>query len=62
MDRQTELLITAYKLLKKQSETPYVLDILSETVNYDGVLCDGNCLMEDIEAYLLEYGIEVNDI
>ena len=62
MDRKTELLIAAYKLLNKQNETPYVLDILSTTVHYDGEDCDGSCLMEDIEACLCEEGIDVNDI
>lgn len=41
MDRKTELLIAAYKLLNKQNETSYVLNMLSTTVHYDGADCDG---------------------
>lgn len=48
MDRKTELLIATYKLLNKQSDSPFVLNILSTTVNYDNAECDGSCLMEDM--------------
>ena len=44
-----------YELLDKQNQTPYVLDILSETVTYDDCECDGNCLMEDIANWFSEY-------
>lgn len=59
MDRKTELLIATYKLLNKQSDSPFVLNILSTTVNYDNAECDGSCLMEDIQDCLLEEGINV---
>jgi hypothetical protein len=62
MDRKTELLIAAYKLLKKQDDSCYVLDLLSETVNYDDAECDGSCLMDDIEACLDEEGICLSDL
>ena len=62
MDRKTELLIAAYKLLNKQNETLYVLNMLSTTVHYDGADCDGNCLMEDIETCLFEEGIDINNM
>lgn len=52
MSRRDELLKAAHDLLKKQTETPYVLDILEETVFYDGTDCDGLCLMEDIALEL----------
>ena len=61
MDRKTQLLIAAYKLLNKQNEAPYVLNILSTTVRYDDAECDGNCLMEDICSCLLEEGLNVNN-
>lgn len=62
MDRKTELLIAAYKLLNKQNETPYVLNMLSTTVHYDDADCDGSCLMEDIEACLFEEGIDISNM
>lgn len=62
MDRKTELLIATYKLLNKQNETPYVLNMLSTTVHYDDADCDGSCLMEDIEACLFEKGIDINNM
>lgn len=54
-DRKTVLLKAAYDLLKKQDDCGYVLDLLSETAEYDGTQCDGYCLMEDIA---IELGIE----
>lgn len=52
MDRKTVLLMACRDLLKKQINSIYVLDLLSETVFYDGVDCDGYCLLEDIEIEL----------
>ena len=51
-DRKTILLKATYDLLKKCSESFYVLNPLETTVFYDGVECDGQCLMEDIEDEL----------
>lgn len=59
VDRKAELLIAAYKLLKKQVKSDYVLNLLDTTVHYDDVECDGKCLMEDIECCLEEEGINV---
>jgi len=55
-DRKVVLLRAAYDLLKKQDGNMYVLNLLTETVPYDGTDCDGYCLMEDIasELYLEE--------
>lgn len=47
------MLKACYKLLEKQSESHYVLNLLRETVYYDGVDCDGYCLMDDIEDLFL---------
>lgn len=50
--RYETLLKAAYELLKKQEESGYTLDLLSETVFYDGADCDVYCLMEDIAIEL----------
>lgn len=49
-DRKTVLLRAAYQLLKKQKDCPFVLDLTTEGVVYDGAMCDGYCLMDDIES------------
>mgnify|MGYP004463682961 CR=1 FL=1 len=51
-DRATELLEAVYNLLIKQNETGYVLNILEQEVSYDGTICDGYCLLDDIKDYL----------
>jgi hypothetical protein len=51
-DRKITLLKACRDLLKKQENSSYVLDLLSETVFYDEAECDGNCLLEDIEIEL----------
>jgi hypothetical protein len=53
-DRAITLLKATYDILTKQKESPYVLNVLEQTSIWDGVECDGYCLMEDIEAYLDE--------
>lgn len=55
-DRKTILLKAAFDLLKKCKDSHYVLDVLEQTVFYDGADCDGSCLMDDIA---LELDIEV---
>ena len=54
-ERAKTLLKAAWQLLNKQMESPYVLNLLAETIIYDGAECDGNCLMEDIEAWFDEF-------
>jgi len=51
-DRKITLLKACRDLLKKQNDSSYVLNLLSETVFYDDVDCDGYCLLEDIEIEL----------
>lgn len=51
-DRKTTLLKACRDLLKKQDNSPYVLNLLSETVHYDEADCDGYCLLNDIENEL----------
>lgn len=41
-------------LLEKQDNSYYVLNLLEETVFYDGVECDGNCLKIDIDYWFDE--------
>ena len=49
------LLKATYELLKKCDDSYYVLNVLEQLVTYDGVECDGYCLMEDIEAFMEEW-------
>ncbi len=51
-DRKVTLLRAAMELLLKQRDSNYVLDLLGETVFYDGAECDGDCLIEDIAEEL----------
>ena len=59
-DRTVTLLKAAYYLLNKQKESFYVLNLLCETVFYDGADYDGYCLMDDIKDYLMERGEAVD--
>ena len=53
-DRAIILLKACRNLLNKQKDSFYVLNLLTETVFYDGADCDGYCLSDDIEDYLME--------
>lgn len=53
-DRVVHLLTATRNLLNKQNVSPYVLDLLEETVWYDGAECDGSCLLDDINTVLKE--------
>ena len=57
--RYITLLRAAHTLLKKQYDASIVLNILAETVDYDEAECDGNCLLNDIEYYFDEIGVEI---
>ena len=52
MNRKDILLRACFDLLQKQVESPYVLNLLDETVHYDDSDCDGHCLMDDIAEEL----------
>lgn len=52
MNRKDVLLRACFDLLQKQAESPYVLNLLDETVHYDDSDCDGSVLMEDIAVEL----------
>jgi hypothetical protein len=51
-NRKDVLLRACYDLLGKQVTSGYVLDLLCETVKYDGTNCDGSCLRDDIAIEL----------
>jgi hypothetical protein len=52
LERSKVLLKAVLSLLQKAKDSDYVIDILSETIFYDGTDCDGYCLYDDIEALL----------
>ena len=54
VERSITLLKATKELLNKQNESCYVLNLLEETVCYDDCVCDGECLLEDIEDLLEE--------
>lgn len=51
--RYRVLLEAAWGLLWKQVESDITLNLLNETVEYDGTDCDGHCLIGDISSYLV---------
>ena len=58
LDRCRVLLKATYDLLYKQTESPFVLNILEEIVTYDDADCDGYCLMDDIADELMIIGYD----
>ena len=61
LKRADTLLKATYDLLSKQHGNYYVLNLLAETVYYDGAECDGMCLMEDIDTWMDERGIDYDE-
>ena len=57
--RYITLLRAAHTLLKRQYDTGYVMNLLAETVFYDEAECNGYCLLDDIEYYFDEIGVEM---
>ena len=51
-NRMKILLKAAFDILKKQKESPYVLNCLATTAIWDDAECDGYCLMEEIAEIL----------
>ena len=52
---QAKTLLKATKdLLEKQDNSCYVLNLLEETILYDGAECDGTCLKNDIDYWFYE--------
>lgn len=52
--RARELFDAVIKLLNKQKESSYTLNMLEATVYYDEAECDGNCLIDDIYHLLID--------
>lgn len=61
LERAKVLLKATYQLLTKQTESVFVLNLLEETIVYDGNECDGSCLLEDIEDWLYEADVEMEE-
>ena len=55
LNRARTLLKAAGTLLKKQEDSNYVLNLLTETVYYDEAECDGSCLLDDIRYWFDEF-------
>lgn len=54
LNRAKTLLKATKDLLEKQDNSYYVLNLLEETVFYDGAECDGTCLKDDIDYWFDE--------
>jgi hypothetical protein len=54
MDRKTVLLMACREMLTKCRDSFVVISPMETTIFYDGVDCDGHCLLEDIEIELEE--------
>lgn len=54
LNRAKTLLKATKDLLEKQENSYYVLNLLEETVFYDGAECDGTCLKDDIDYWFDE--------
>ena len=54
LERAKTLLKATKELLETQDNSYYVLNLLDETVFYDGAECDGCCLKDDIGYWLDE--------
>ena len=61
-EQRAEILLRAtYNILKKCENSFYVLNVLEVTDVWDGVECDGFCLMEDIKDWFDEFGKPLNN-
>lgn len=54
--RAETLLRATYNILQKCNDTLYILNVLEVTDVWDGVECDGSCLIDDIENWFDEFG------
>lgn len=52
------LLKATSDILEKLDDTPYVLSFFEQTAVWDGVDCDGYCLMEEVNELLEEVGVK----
>lgn len=60
LTREQILLRAAFQLLELQDDSPFELNLICEAVVWDGVMCDGGCLMEEIRELLTETDVDVN--
>ena len=51
-DRKVTLLRATLDILKQVESSPYVVSALETTAIWDNAVCDGMCLMEEIEELL----------
>ena len=56
-DRGVVLLNAVRELLEIQEKRGVVVNILNQCVYYDEAMCDGQCVLDDIRAYLEELGV-----
>lgn len=49
LQRYEELLRAVLEMMEKQRDGKFIRDPLYVEVQYDGAICDGYCLMDDIE-------------
>lgn len=62
LERAIILLKATYEMLKRQEESPIVLNILEQTAVWDGVECDGYCLKDEIKDWFeIYFGEEVDE-
>lgn len=61
LERAKILLKATKDLLEKQDNSYYVLNLLEETVFYDGVESDGSCLKDDIDYWFDELEEKTNN-
>lgn len=62
LERAKILLKATKDLLEKQDNSYYVLNLLEETILYDGTECNGTCLENDIDYWFDELkGLEINN-
>lgn len=56
LERAKTLLKATKELLEKQENSSYVINVLEQTIVYDGAECDGYCLKDDIGDWFDELG------
>lgn len=55
-DRKITLLRAARDILRKCEDSHYVMEVSGVTAVWDGAECDGSCLLEEIEDFLIVEG------
>ena len=53
-EQSLKLLKATLDILKQCNESAYVKDVMEVTAIWDEAECDGNCLMEEVEALVEE--------